>query len=363
MDIHQILIIWLGCTLQTLLIIQNPRSALFYYGCGSMISSILLTSFYYIYFYFHENEDRQCLFRIKSLKDLLIKPTSPFLDDQILDEIFKSFKKQISIRILTEGNKYLITMFSLISYNEQGIYSIISLIGTTFLRFISSIIEQIHFQDIFSSIRCRSKRTLILNSFILLDKLIRLWIILSIVFVLLVVPYSSTIVSIYIGEKNSSLVLYFCLYLIEIFFNGIYLIQESFLQSMISNEQRNSSQLFSSLIYFVFSFVFIRWFGICGIILINSFHLFGRIWINHSLINRLTNGGKCSFYLSSDYVFFLFISWILLNLNEILIENSFGEFCFAIGFILIIICLTLNEEKELIHYFYCIYKLNQSRRF
>ena len=349
--------------MQTLLIIQNPRSALFYYGFGSIIYSILFTSLYYIYFYFHEKEDRQHLFRIKSLKDLIIKPTSPFIDDQILDEIFKSFKKQISIRMLTEGTKYLITMFSLISYEEQGIYSIISLIGIAFLRLISPIIDQI-----FSSIQSQSKQTSILNGLNLLDKLIRLWIILSVLFVVLIVPYSSTILSIYLGErlwKNSSLIFY----LIEIFFNGIYIFQESFLQSMVSNEQKNSSENFSiffSFIFFIFSFIFIRLFGMCGIILINSFHLIGRILINNSSINRLTNGRKwfkSSSYFSSDYLFFVFILFILLNLSRVLIENSFGEFFFVIGFILIIICLTLNEEKELIHYFYCIHKLNQFHLF
>ncbi len=44
--------------------------------------------------------------------------------------------------------------------------------------------------------------------------------------------------------------------------------------------------------------------------------------------------------------------------NQIFIENSFGQIIFAFGLILTIICLTLIEEKEMIHYIYCVYKLN-----
>lgn len=343
--------------MQTKLIIQNPDSALFYYGFGSIISSVLLTSFYYLYFYFHKKENREEIFFIKSFKDLLLKPTSPYLDDQILDEIFKSMKKQISIRLLTDGNKYLITMFSLISNEDQGIYSIVCLVGMIFSRLIFSSIESMNFRSIFSSIRCQSNESLMLNCRNLFEKLLRFWMILSMLFVLFISPYFS---SINLG-KNSMFIWYLRLYLIEIFLNGINVCQQSFLRSILSNEQRNCSEnriLLFSFISLIFSFFFIRLFGICGIILMNSFHLIGRISINYSLMIRYTKRINWHFF-SSNYVFFIFVLMILFHLNGILIANSFGQMIFCFGLILIIFCLTMNEEKELIHYFYCIWKLNQ----
>jgi oligosaccharide translocation protein RFT1 len=149
----------IGFGFQTILIIKNPDSALFYYGFGHIIYSILITLFYYFYFLIQKSEDRSRLFLIKSLNDLLIKPTSPFIDDKLLNETFKSLKKQISMRILTEGEKYLITMFSLISYEEQGIYHLIYLLGSFFPRFIFPTIEQIsfdYFQQIFSQTKINS---------------------------------------------------------------------------------------------------------------------------------------------------------------------------------------------------------------
>jgi oligosaccharide translocation protein RFT1 len=74
----------IGFAFQTILIIKNPDSALFYYGFGYIIYSILITSFYYFYFLIQKREDRSHLFLIKSLNDLLIKPISPFIDDKLL---------------------------------------------------------------------------------------------------------------------------------------------------------------------------------------------------------------------------------------------------------------------------------------
>lgn len=121
-----------------------------------MIYSILTTSSHYCYFLIHDKEGRHRLFLIKSFNDLLIKPTSPFVDDRRLHETFQSFKREISMLILTEGEKYLLTMFSLISYEEQGLYHLIYLLGSTFPRTIFSTIEQItlnYFQQTFAVIR------------------------------------------------------------------------------------------------------------------------------------------------------------------------------------------------------------------
>jgi len=76
---------------------------------------------------------------------LLLKPTSPFIDHKLVNEILKYFKKGILIKILTEGEKYLITIFYLISYEEQAIYYMIYLLGSIFPCFIFSTIEQSFF--------------------------------------------------------------------------------------------------------------------------------------------------------------------------------------------------------------------------
>ena len=86
--------------------------------------------------------------------------------------------------------------------------------------------------------------------------------------------------------------------------------------------------------------------------------------INNYLINKyLIRIKSREYYLfSSHYVLIFLISFLTFYFNQNLIENSFGQFCFAIGFCFIIICLTFIEEKEMIHYIYCVWKLNYQDR-
>jgi oligosaccharide translocation protein RFT1 len=100
---------------------------------------------YYIYFLIHEKEDRHRLFLISSLNNLLLKPTSPFVDDRLVNEILEYSKQGISMRILRDGQKYIITMFNLISYEDQAIFHLIYLLGSIFPDLIFSTIQQISF--------------------------------------------------------------------------------------------------------------------------------------------------------------------------------------------------------------------------
>jgi hypothetical protein len=105
-------------------------------------------------------------------------------------------------------------------------------------------------------------------------------------------------------------------------------------------------------------------FNITGIIIISCLNLFGRIIINNYLINRylIRISWRNSYLFSSHYILILLMAFFLCNLSQNMIENIFGEICFGIGVILTTICLTLNEEKEMIHYIYCVYKLNYQNK-
>jgi O-antigen/teichoic acid export membrane protein len=202
------------------------------------------------------------------------------------------------------------------------------------------------------------ERTIKLNALKLINNLVRLLIIISLLLIIFLIPYSSIIINIYIGSKYSSFILYFRLYLIIILLNSINIINESFIQSIISNKQLNIL-LFYSFIYLFLSYIFIKLFGLIGIIIINSLNIFGRIIINNYLI-RIQS---FKYYLfSSHYIFILLISFIIFYLNQYLIQNYFGQIAFAIGLILTIICFTFIEEKQMIHYIYCVFKLNHQKQ-
>jgi len=102
---------------------------------------------------------------ISSFSDLFLKATSPFVDHKLVNETFQFFKQGISIRILTEGEKYLMIFFCLISDEEQAIFHMIYILGSIFPRLIFSTIEQIslnYFQQTFSIIK--TDRTIISNN-------------------------------------------------------------------------------------------------------------------------------------------------------------------------------------------------------
>lgn len=87
---------------------------------------------------------------------MLIKPTSPFIDDKYLNEILKYLKKDISMKIFEEGEKYLITIFYLISYEDQTIFHMIYLLSSIFTYYLFPTIQQTafnYFQQMFSSIK------------------------------------------------------------------------------------------------------------------------------------------------------------------------------------------------------------------
>lgn len=210
------------------------------------------------------------------------------------------------------------------------------------------------------------ERTIKLNALSLLNNLVRLLILISLLLIMFVIPHSSIIINNYIGLKNeinSSLILYLRLYLINILLNGINIINESFVQSIISVKHLKNYQNFLILYSFICLFIyylFIKLFGIYGIIIVNSLNLIIRILINNYLINKyLIRINWLKFYLfSSHYILILIITIILFYLNQYLIDNTFGQISFVIGLTLTIISLTLIEEKQMIHYIYCVSKLN-----
>ena len=132
---------FIGFTIQAILIYMNKESALYYYGFGYMIYALLVTLSYYIYFLTRKKEERQRLFLISSFSDLMIKPTAPYVDHALFNETKTFFWQGILMKILTEGEKYAMTIFNLVSYKDQGIYDLVNNLGSLLPRLIFSTLE------------------------------------------------------------------------------------------------------------------------------------------------------------------------------------------------------------------------------
>ena len=131
-----------GFTLQSLLIFWNRQWALYYYGLGYVLYSLLITSSYVIYFLSRGKDERRRVFLISSLTDLMIKPTAPYVDHKLLSETKTFFKQGLWMKILTEGERYAMSLFNLVSYKDQGIYDTINNLGSLLPRLIFSTLEE-----------------------------------------------------------------------------------------------------------------------------------------------------------------------------------------------------------------------------
>lgn len=132
----------IGFTIQAILVYKNREFALYYYGFGYIIYSLLITLSYYIFFSTRNIEDRRRLFLISSFKDLMIRPTSPYVDDKLLNETKAFMKQGVWMKVLTEGERYVMSLFNLVSYKDQGIFDTINNLGSLLPRLIFATLEE-----------------------------------------------------------------------------------------------------------------------------------------------------------------------------------------------------------------------------
>ena len=149
------------CFLSTLLVVYFPKNALLMYGVSFLIASILYLSCYVIYFWNYMSKDKDNKTKELSnlenfanlLPDLTIKPM--FHQDYM--NLIASFYKQSMLKqFLTEGERYIMTIFGILSFSQQGVYDVINNLGSLAARFIFMPIEETYY-TYFSKVLSRGK--------------------------------------------------------------------------------------------------------------------------------------------------------------------------------------------------------------
>lgn len=139
---YVVLFCCLGFTIQGILIYLNKENALYYYGIGYILYSLLITLSYYAYFLICNKEKRRRLFVIESYKDLIRIKINSYLDHKLLNETKTFLKQGLWMKILTEGERYIMSLFNLVSYKDQAIFDTINNLGSLLPRLIFSILEE-----------------------------------------------------------------------------------------------------------------------------------------------------------------------------------------------------------------------------
>ena len=140
----------LRCFLTTLLVIVFPDYALFVYGVSFIIAATGYSLCYIVYFWWYMKEkskkfqnELQSLDTIFDLMpDFEIRP----LFDSEYTRLISSFYKQSMLKqFLTEGERYIMTIFGILTFSEQGVYDVINNLGSLAARFIFMPIEETYY--------------------------------------------------------------------------------------------------------------------------------------------------------------------------------------------------------------------------
>ncbi len=274
-------------------------SALFFPSTGALAYSIarVLNSILFVFSNFYiliKNQAKQ-----KDLK-LDIKSLSPsqnVFDADYLNLVKAYYAQSVFKQILTEGERYLITVFNLLTFSESGIYDLVNNLGSLIARFIFLPIEDASYIFFTNSIergnKYRSKDLKAKSYFELLLKVVSLIGLLVFVFGQ---SYSQMLLQLYGGDKLGknemcvNMLRFHCFYLYLLALNGI---TESFFNATMSESELNKHNyklVIFSLFFLTFAFLFAKTFHIYGFLLANCINMVIRIFYSSLHIRKFFKG-------------------------------------------------------------------------
>merc|ERR1719391_1514345 len=123
-----------------------PGQVISMWAWGHALASILYVLGHYLAFKMvitANKMDNNELFPFKSLSELFPSSPAQFSVDQDQWKVASSFVGQAVVKqVLTDCEKYIMTIFNLLTLSEQGIFDVVSNLGSLAARFIFRPIEE-----------------------------------------------------------------------------------------------------------------------------------------------------------------------------------------------------------------------------
>ena len=165
------------CLSSILFIILHPNSAFTWFCVSQVVHTVCYVSLYYLYFMYYsvnqsqnskklkgeqktQNDELLEGFPLTKVTDVLPSFDSVGNDwiDPTYGKLVLSFIKQSILKqFLTEGERYIMTVFSVLSLAQQGIYDVINNLGSLVARFVFLPIEDSYYV-LFCQILVRGKQ-------------------------------------------------------------------------------------------------------------------------------------------------------------------------------------------------------------
>lgn len=183
------------------------------------------------------------------------------------------------------------------------------------------------------------------------------------------IPYSRVLLYFYGGSNLSdgsgpTLLILYCIYIPFLAINGI---TEAFSQATMSIAElkyyKNLISIFA-FIYLGLFYILIKLIGIYGIIIANCLNMSLRIITNFNYIYRYFDYIPWSkpFEFSRIYLLTLLSSGLICFYSETWFNNNLIHFGFGSILGIGLLILTYKQEKEMIHYIYCVFRLHREKK-
>uniref|UniRef100_A0A131Y1G9 Protein RFT1 homolog n=1 Tax=Ixodes ricinus TaxID=34613 RepID=A0A131Y1G9_IXORI len=275
----------LRCVLMAALVTLYPQHAVWAFSVSQVAASCLYVAAFYTYFSVRKCEGEKLPFD----SPLCIVP---FLDGNLLEvdaatwKLTRSFMKQTLFKqVLTEGERYVMTLFSLLTFSEQGVYDVVNNLGSLAARFVFQPIEEsgYHF---FAQVLRRDKKLQAADDLALsahvLDQLLKLMVHVGLIVLTFGQAYSALLLHLYGGRALSvglapTLLRWHSGYILFIALNGV---TEAFVFAAMTREEldRHNHRLAAfSAIFLTVSYFLTTCFGAVGFIVANCFNMGARV--------------------------------------------------------------------------------------
>eukprot|EP00092_Neocalanus_flemingeri_P000129 GFUD01000133.1.p1 GENE.GFUD01000133.1~~GFUD01000133.1.p1 ORF type:complete len:563 (-),score=160.13 GFUD01000133.1:138-1826(-) len=319
-----------------LAVTYTPDKVVLVWAWGHALAGLLYVLGYYLAFYFIIKVNKKhsdCNhFPFTSVVQLLPSWPSQFTVDSDQWTVATSFLGQgVMKQLLTEGERYVMTVFSLLTLSEQGIFDVVSNLGSLAARFIFRPVEEsayFFFSQLWERSVPVSQQDKENSAKVQLGlfRLLRLMLLLGLTVVLLGYSYSHLLLHLYGGLTltdgvGPQLLRSQCLLILFLSVNGI---TECFARAAMSDGEINSytrTMSVMSVVYLALAFVLTKLLGPVGFVLANCCNMVIRIGFSVKVIkstfSSLASSPLSGLAPDNDILFLLLTGGVTCQLSEI----------------------------------------------
>ncbi|KAL1494506.1 hypothetical protein ABEB36_010093 [Hypothenemus hampei] len=374
------------------LVVTYPSEAINAFSLAQILSAVLLCALYYGFFAWY-------IKRLNEIKEQENEVTSPLFAD-MLDFPFRSilnffpgfmfneeeplnknllvltvsFVKQSVIKqVLTEGEKYVMTISPVLTFSQQSIYDIVNNLGSLAARFIFRPIEEssyFYFTQMIQRDEPLKKQmsTNVSEASEVLSQLCKVVTSIGLVVVVFGQSYSYTLLYLYGGEKlvqtslPVTLLQFHCFAIILLAINGV---TEAYVFAIMNNRQLdryNYLMVIFSILFLLISYILTNILGPVGFILANCVNMTARILHSLYFIKQKYSDTKYEplegLVPSRNFIIILVLSGLCTKYSEAILLPKSMLFHIGVGaiFFLLTAAIWTSENSSLLKLGYEKYK-------